>query len=54
MKLFLDVGADLGETIKPVLNGRYGFDRIVLFEPVAHAGRPQRLADERVEIVDSS
>jgi len=51
MKVFLDVGAHVGETLKPALDRRYGFDRIVCFEPVAScwAGL-ERLADERVEI----
>ncbi|MGQ0802747.1 MAG: FkbM family methyltransferase [Actinomycetota bacterium] len=35
MKLFLDVGAHVGETLEAVLDPRYGFDRIVCFEPTS-------------------
>ena len=51
MKVFLDVGAHVGETLKPALDSRYRFDRIVCFEPVASCWPAlERLADGRVEI----
>src|SRR3989337_3293444 len=51
MKVFLDVGAHGGETLKPALDPRYCFDRIVCFEPVESCcALLQMLADERVEI----
>jgi FkbM family methyltransferase len=51
MKVFMDVGAHVGETLKPALDPRYRFDRIVCFEPVASCWASlARLADERVEI----
>lgn len=34
MKIFLDVGAHIGETLKIALEAKYGFDRIYCFEPV--------------------
>ena len=34
MKVFLDVGAHLGESIPPSLDPIYNFDKIVSFEPV--------------------
>ena len=33
MKIFLDVGAHIGETVKIVLDPKYGFDAIYCFEP---------------------
>jgi FkbM family methyltransferase len=51
MKVFLDVGAHVGETLKPALDPRYRFDRIVCFEPVEScAAILDSQADERVEI----
>lgn len=51
MKVFLDVGAHVGETLKPALDPRYRFERIVCFEPVeACCTSLEKLADERVEI----
>ena len=40
MKLFLDVGAHNGETLMSVLDPKYDFDMIYVFEPVKklHAG----------------
>ena len=35
MRIFLDVGAHLGETLDEVVKDIYGFDRIVAFEPSA-------------------
>ena len=51
MRVFLDVGAHVGETLKPALDRRYRFDRIVCFEPVRSCcSILEKLADERVEI----
>jgi FkbM family methyltransferase len=33
VKVFLDVGAHLGETLPAVLDARFGFDRVYCFEP---------------------
>jgi len=32
-KVFLDIGAHLGETLSEIRKEQYGFDRIVCFEP---------------------
>lgn len=51
MRILLDVGAHVGETLKPALDRRYHFDRIVCFEPVRSCcAILEKLADERVEI----
>ena len=51
MRVFLDVGAHVGETLKPALDPRYRFDRIVCFEPVPSCcAILEKLADRRVEI----
>jgi len=34
MKIFLDVGAHEGQTLQSVIDPKYGFDRIFVFEPV--------------------
>ncbi|HVE78182.1 MAG TPA: FkbM family methyltransferase [Gemmatimonadaceae bacterium] len=39
MRIFLDVGAHVGETVPAALHPRYGFDRVVCFEPVASCRR---------------
>jgi FkbM family methyltransferase len=50
-KVFLDVGAHVGESLKPALDSRYRFDRIVCFEPVpACWAALEELMDDRVEI----
>jgi FkbM family methyltransferase len=51
VKVFLDIGAHIGETLSVVRQPRWGFDRIVCFEP-APVCWPQieALADERVEL----
>jgi FkbM family methyltransferase len=49
MKVFLDVGAHVGQTLTAAL--RYDFDRIVCFEPaVEHIPALKKLADKRTEI----
>ena len=51
MRVLLDVGAHVGETLKPALDRRYHFDRIVCFEPVRSlCPILEKLADERVQI----
>ena len=51
MRVFLDVGAHVGESLLPAMDPRYRFDRIVCFEPVqACCAVLERLVDGRVEI----
>jgi len=51
MRVFLDVGAHVGETLKPALDPRYRFERIICFEPVAACcAILEKQVDERVEI----
>lgn len=53
MRIFLDIGAHVGETVLEVQKPEYGFDRIVCFEPASVClAELQRLAaaDPRVEI----
>lgn len=50
-KVFLDVGAHRGQTIEAVLSDRFGFDRIVAFEPAPGClDALASLAGGRVEI----
>lgn len=51
MKVFLDVGAHTGETLRAVRDPKYGFGRIFCFEPSA-ASREElaRIHDRRVAI----
>jgi len=51
VKVFLDIGAHIGETLSVVRHPRWAFDRIVCFEP-APVCWPQIevLTDERVEV----
>lgn len=51
MKVFLDVGAHVGETLYVARETRWGFDRIVCFEPAPSCWpRLEALADKRVEL----
>ncbi len=51
MRVFLDIGAHLGETLSVVRARKWGFDRIVCFEPAAVCWpKIRELADERVEL----
>ena len=53
MRVFLDVGSHCGETLDEVVKPKYGFDRIVCFEPAsacAAALESYRAADPRIEI----
>ncbi|SDD03234.1 FkbM family methyltransferase [Auraticoccus monumenti] len=50
-KVFLDIGAHIGETLAVVRDPKWHFDRIVCFEPAPVCWpRIEALADERVEI----
>jgi FkbM family methyltransferase len=54
MRIFLDVGAHVGETLSEVIKPQYRFDRIVAFEPsVACLPALEAIAatDPRIEIV---
>jgi len=52
MRVFLDVGAHVGETVEAVLDPKYQFDRIVCFEPVAACWESLRqFEDPRIEIM---
>lgn len=56
MRIFLDVGAHIGETIEEVAKPQYRFDRIVAFEPSAAcfpALQAFAKADPRVQIVQA-
>ena len=53
MRVFLDVGSHVGETIAEVAEPKYGFERIVCFEPsLACLDELNKLAvaDDRIEI----
>ena len=52
MRVFLDVGAHEGETLRAVVDPRYGFHRIVCFEPVASSRRTlEGLRQDRVAVM---
>ena len=53
MRVFLDIGSHIGESVHEVAQAKYGFDRIVCFEPAGSclpALERLRAADPRVEI----
>lgn len=51
MKLFLDIGAHDGETLSIAQQQKWGFDRIVRFEPApACWPKVEAFADPRVEL----
>ena len=53
MKIFLDVGAHKGQTLKIALEEKYGFDKIYCFEPVSECCDVLRTyRDERVTICE--
>lgn len=53
MRVFLDVGAHVGQTLGTVRHPRWGFDRIVCFEPAPSCWPLLRaLADDRVEVCE--
>ena len=50
-KVFLDIGAHVGETLQVAMRERWAFDRIVCFEPAPQCWADlEALADERVEL----
>lgn len=50
-RIFLDVGANNGQTLAAVVDPIFRFDRIICFEPAAACwGRLKKLADARVKI----
>lgn len=51
-RVFLDVGAHVGETLAVVIDPRWGFDRIYCFEPSPDCWDAiDTLADDRVELL---
>lgn len=51
MKVFLDLGAHVGETLLAVLDPKYRFDRIVSFEPASGCHGPlARFQDPRITL----
>lgn len=54
MKIFLDVGAHIGETLKIALEDKYGFDKLYCFEPVPECCNAIRSAykDKRVAVCE--
>lgn len=51
-KIFLDVGAHVGETLSVVMESEWAFDRIYSFEPAPVCWGPLRaLADDRVTVL---
>jgi len=53
-RVFLDVGAHHGETLRVAMESEWGFDRIWCFEPVNSCVEVLRsVADDRVEVVPS-
>ncbi len=52
MKVMLDIGAHVGETLEVVLDPRWGFERIFCFEPAPQCWPAlEALADQRVEVL---
>lgn len=53
MKIFLDIGAHTGETLQVVSQAKWGFERIVCFEPASSCWpKLHQLADGRTEICE--
>jgi FkbM family methyltransferase len=51
VKVFLDIGANTGQTAQAVVDPRYSFDRIVCFEPAPSCWDAlDGIADERVSV----
>lgn len=51
MKVFLDVGANTGQTARVALDRRYAFDRIVSFEPAPQCwSEIEAIGDPRLEL----
>lgn len=53
MKIFLDVGAHVGETLEIALKRKYGFDKIFCFEPVPECcDKLRKFKDKRVTVCE--
>lgn len=53
MKIFLDVGAHIGETLEVAIDAKYAFDKIVCFEPVPeNIEKLSSFQDERIVVCD--
>lgn len=51
MKIFLDVGGHLGQTLREVIDARYGFDKIYCFEPAPSCWSAiEAIGDPRIEL----
>jgi len=51
MRVFLDIGSHIGETVEEVAKSKYAFDRIVCFEPVSSCvEKLKSIKDDRVEV----
>jgi FkbM family methyltransferase len=55
MKIFLDVGSNLGQTVNVIREPRYGFDRIYCFEPVPELQQiiARTYSDSRIIVNDA-
>jgi FkbM family methyltransferase len=54
MKIFLDVGAHIGETLEVAIEEKYSFDKIYCFEPVAENCKiiSAKFNDPRIEVCE--
>lgn len=53
MKIFLDVGAHIGQTLKIALENKYHFDKIYCFEPVPECcNQLKRFGDKRITVCE--
>ncbi len=53
MKIFLDVGAHIGETLKIALEKKYAFDKIYCFEPVPECcNKLRKFKDKRITVCE--
>lgn len=53
MKIFLDVGAHIGQTLEIALENKYGFDKIYCFEPVPECcDKLRKFKDERIVVCE--
>jgi len=51
MKIFLDVGGHIGQTLHEVVAARYGFDKIYCFEPAECCWKDlEAFTDPRIEL----
>ena len=55
MKIFIDVGSHIGETLNEVINKRYNFDKIFCIEPSKNSiSKLKKFNDSRIEIVPAA